>query len=709
MSFIYGATGGTMLALIPQAVRDGHPVILLGLGLLLAGLGFKIAAFPFHMWAPDTYEAATTPFIAWLSVAPKTAGFVAILRIYVEGLGTTAELWMPILATLAGMTIVTGNLMAIPQKNIKRLLAYSGVAHIGYMLIGVAAVSSAGVAMLLFYLIAYLFGNIGTFLVVEAVAQSEKSDGIDAYRGLAQRSPLLALAMLVFLLVARRHSVRRRLLGEAVYLPGRRRARDVRPGLPRRGADGGGAVLLPARRAADVHRSAHANASRCRCRVCSARRSRCARSAWSAWGSIPARGSCSPSASRRRCFPDYGGSEDPPLCVRETCCPRYRVRRAGARLMKLALTCLAVLVAVRPAFAERATSPSDATVLVRLVGSLRAEIDNVGQKSVVTRDRVEIGSGSGFVISPDGHVLTNEHVVSNREITLNEPNRKVVIRLNVSKIEVCFPPESAAARGGTTPCAEATISAADPDLDLAVLYVGSSNQPYLALGDSDVVTPGQPVQALGFPFGRTLDIGRDTLDSVVPEITTTAGTISALRANNAGERRFLQIDGNVNPGSSGGPIVNKDGFVVGVVVARLRDAGNIAFAIPINQAKSFIESRGLDQLMPTRRLRLGGLQRFDAKGIALRLPEGLVRCIAVQITPGHRLEPDRDHDARRSRDVAMDAQSARAGAGQDAGLRARSRSRPTRAGRRAWAGRPRSWAGPLATPRTAPRSAWPMR
>jgi NADH-quinone oxidoreductase subunit N len=200
MSFIYGVTGGTTLALIPQAVRDGHPAILLGMGLLLAGLGFKIAAFPFHMWAPDAYEAASTPFVAWLSVAPKTAGFVAIIRLYIEGLGTTAEIWMPILATLAGMTIVTGNLMAIPQRNIKRLLAYSGVAHIGYMLIGVAAVSSTGIAMLLFYLFAYLFGNIGAFLVVEAVARSEKSDGIDAYRGLAQRSPLLALAMLVFLL-----------------------------------------------------------------------------------------------------------------------------------------------------------------------------------------------------------------------------------------------------------------------------------------------------------------------------------------------------------------------------------------------------------------------------------------------------------------------------------------------------------------------------
>jgi NADH-quinone oxidoreductase subunit N len=169
MSFIYGATGSTALSAIPQAIRDGHPIVLLGMGLLLAGFGFKIAAFPFHMWAPDSYEAASTPFVAWLSVAPKTAGFVAIIRVYLEGLGSTAEIWMPILATLAGMTIVTGNLMAIPQKNIKRLLAY-------------------------------LFGNMGTFMVVEAVARSEKSDNIDAYKGLAQRSPLLALAMLVFLL-----------------------------------------------------------------------------------------------------------------------------------------------------------------------------------------------------------------------------------------------------------------------------------------------------------------------------------------------------------------------------------------------------------------------------------------------------------------------------------------------------------------------------
>jgi NADH-quinone oxidoreductase subunit N len=200
MSFIFGITGSTSLSAIPRALADGHPLMMVGMALVLAGLGFKIAAFPFHMWAPDTYEAASTPFVAWLSVAPKAAGFVAIIRLYIEGVGASALVWMPVVAAMAGMTIVTGNLMAIPQRNIKRLLAYSGIAHIGYMLVGLAALSANGVGMVLFYLVAYLFGNMGAFLVVEAVARSEQSDSIDAYRGLAQRSPLLALAMLIFLL-----------------------------------------------------------------------------------------------------------------------------------------------------------------------------------------------------------------------------------------------------------------------------------------------------------------------------------------------------------------------------------------------------------------------------------------------------------------------------------------------------------------------------
>ena len=200
ISFIFGITGSTELAAIPGALSSGDSMMLLGMTLLLAGLGFKIAAFPFHMWAPDTYEAASTPFVAWLAVAPKAAGFIAIIRLYVEGVGAATLVWMPVVAAVAGMTIITGNLMAIPQHNIKRLLAYSGIAHIGYMLVGLAALTSNGIAMLLFYLVAYLFGNMGAFFVVEAVARSENSEEIDAYKGLAQRSPLLALAMLVFLL-----------------------------------------------------------------------------------------------------------------------------------------------------------------------------------------------------------------------------------------------------------------------------------------------------------------------------------------------------------------------------------------------------------------------------------------------------------------------------------------------------------------------------
>jgi len=200
LSFVYGIAGTTDLGGIASALRTGHPLILLGMVLALGGLGFKIAAFPFHMWVPDAYEAASTPFVAWLSVAPKAAGFVVIFRLYLEGVGSSVLLWVPLAAGLATLTIIAGNLMAIPQQNIKRLLAYSGIAHIGYMLIGFAAVSAEGVAMMLFYLVAYLFGNMGAFLVVEAVAQSDGSESISAYRGLAQRSPVLALSMLLFLL-----------------------------------------------------------------------------------------------------------------------------------------------------------------------------------------------------------------------------------------------------------------------------------------------------------------------------------------------------------------------------------------------------------------------------------------------------------------------------------------------------------------------------
>ena len=200
LSFVYGVTGSTRLDVVTRAVAGGDPLLILGLLLVLGGVGFKVAAFPFHMWVPDTYEAAATPFVAWLSVAPKAAGFAVLLRVFVERAGPPAALWAAAAALLGALTILAGNLMAIPQTDAKRLLAYSGIAHIGYMLLGVAALSAHGVAMLLFYLVAYLFSNMGAFMVVEAVAQTEGSSALRTFRGLAQRSPVLALAMLLFLL-----------------------------------------------------------------------------------------------------------------------------------------------------------------------------------------------------------------------------------------------------------------------------------------------------------------------------------------------------------------------------------------------------------------------------------------------------------------------------------------------------------------------------
>jgi hypothetical protein len=167
------------------------------------------------------------------------------------------------------------------------------------------------------------------------------------------------------------------------------------------------------------------------------------------------------------------------------------------------------------------------------------------------------------------------------------------------------------------------VHSSDAALDLAVLFISASELPYVALGDSDVVRSGQSVDALGYPFGRGLEVGRVAAPELVPEISVSGGTISALRAGDNGERRVLQINSTINPGNSGGPVVNRDGYAVGVIRARVTGDAGIGFAIPINQAKDFLESRGLDSLMPAHRFRLGALQSIDGKGIALRMPEGV--------------------------------------------------------------------------------------
>jgi len=157
--FIYGIALTTDLAGVVGALQDGHPLLILGHGPHPGRAGLQDRGLSLPHVGADTYEAANTPFVAWLSVAPKAAGFVVMFRLYLEGVGNPVLLWVPLMTGLAAVTIVAGNLMAIPQQNIKRLLAYSGIAHIGYMLVGFAAVSVNGVAMMLFYLVATSSGT----------------------------------------------------------------------------------------------------------------------------------------------------------------------------------------------------------------------------------------------------------------------------------------------------------------------------------------------------------------------------------------------------------------------------------------------------------------------------------------------------------------------------------------------------------------------
>jgi NADH-quinone oxidoreductase subunit N len=205
LSVLYGATGSTSIAELAHLAGTGAaPLIRIGVLAVIAGMSFKIGAVPFHMWVPDTYEGAPTPFVTWLSTGPKVAGFAALIRIVYGGLLPFGGLWGGVLLVMAGATMVGGNLVAIPQTNAKRLLAGSGIAHVGYVLLALALGNKEGLGVLLYYLAAYVFTNTGVFVVHTVVGRgtssSTEGDDVSVYRGLASRSPALALAMLLFLL-----------------------------------------------------------------------------------------------------------------------------------------------------------------------------------------------------------------------------------------------------------------------------------------------------------------------------------------------------------------------------------------------------------------------------------------------------------------------------------------------------------------------------
>jgi NADH-quinone oxidoreductase subunit N len=205
-SLLYGFTGTTDLKDIALNLVQGqtNPMLTLGILLLiLVGFGFKISAVPFHFWAPDVYEGAPTPVAGFLSTASKAAGFSVLLRVlmtvFPSATGTMGY-WSGLIAIISVASMTLGNTLAIAQKNIKRLLAYSSIAHAGYALIGVVAISSLGVSSVVFYLIAYLVANLAAFGIVMTIWRVIGSDEISAYAGLSRRAPFLSLSLLIALL-----------------------------------------------------------------------------------------------------------------------------------------------------------------------------------------------------------------------------------------------------------------------------------------------------------------------------------------------------------------------------------------------------------------------------------------------------------------------------------------------------------------------------
>lgn len=205
IALTYGATGTTNLPQIADYLARNvivhNGVLLAGLALLLVGFGFKIAAVPFHMWSPDVYEGSPSPVAGFMAAVAKAGAFAALLRVFVTSFPTVRADWQPIVWALALLSLVLGAVVALTQRDVKRMMAYSSINHVGFILLGVEASTARGVAASLYYLFTYTFLVIGTFAVVTVVAgPGDTRSKITDYRGLAKRQPLLALAFAVLLL-----------------------------------------------------------------------------------------------------------------------------------------------------------------------------------------------------------------------------------------------------------------------------------------------------------------------------------------------------------------------------------------------------------------------------------------------------------------------------------------------------------------------------
>ncbi|MCC6174713.1 MAG: NADH-quinone oxidoreductase subunit N [Chloroflexi bacterium] len=204
MALLYGLTGSTRLTVIGQVLTTPttQPAALLAISMLVAGFGFKISAVPFQMWTPDVYEGAPTPVTAYLSVASKAAGLAVVIRIFDVALGSGAiqTVWTDLFVVLSLITMTVGNLAALFQNNLKRMLAYSSIGHVGYMLMGLAAGTTFSLSSVLYYVLVYAFTNLGAFAVIIAMSRYTEGEDIDQYAGLGRRAPVLSFILAICLL-----------------------------------------------------------------------------------------------------------------------------------------------------------------------------------------------------------------------------------------------------------------------------------------------------------------------------------------------------------------------------------------------------------------------------------------------------------------------------------------------------------------------------
>lgn len=201
---IYGALGSTNIAALTTVLRQQStpPLLLVGMALLIVGLGFKVAVVPFHMWAPDVYEGAPTSVTAFMTAGPKAAAFAAFLRVFFQGFSpeTAAQEWVPVFAVLAALTMILGNIVALVQQSIKRMLAYSSIAHAGYAFVALAAHNALGASSILYYLVAYTLMSLGAFSVLMIVAkQGDQRYAFSDYAGLGTTHPWLAASMALYM------------------------------------------------------------------------------------------------------------------------------------------------------------------------------------------------------------------------------------------------------------------------------------------------------------------------------------------------------------------------------------------------------------------------------------------------------------------------------------------------------------------------------